>query len=88
MTNKAKNKDLVHGEVIGRFLDKPIYDWVEDPHGARYEFVRALTQIARNESFDMKLGADECIIMPGLLYKKAIPLEAFLPAAHSDHQFL
>lgn len=76
--------DLVVGEVIGRFLDMPIYDWVADPYGDRYEYVRAIPQMASGVDFQMSIGKDECIIVPGLLYKKAISLEAFLPCGYSD----
>lgn len=56
------------GKVIGRFLDMPIYDWVMDGVGQRYDFVRALP-VSSGESFDLELAVNECVIMPGLLYR-------------------
>lgn len=84
----TSKKALVHGPVIGRFMDKPIYEWVEDPYGARYGFVRVIMPYALGEDFEMEMGVDEGIIPPGLLYKKSVAIEAFLPASSSDHQFL
>ncbi len=86
---KNANSTLVHGQIIGKFLDRPIYEWVEDRHGARYEFVRALTELNSGHDFDISITVNECIIMPGLLYRKpAVLIDSFLPSDSDSHQYL
>jgi len=86
---KNAHSKLVHGQVIGKFLDRPIYEWVLDPYGARYEFVRALTELASGYDVDISITANECIIMPGLLYRKpAVSLDSLLPSDSHGHQYL
>ncbi len=83
------NAQLVHGQIIGKFLDRPIYVWVQDPYGARYEFVRALTELTKGKDVDISITVDECIIVPGLLYRKpSRSLDALLPEANHEQHFL
>ncbi|WP_152966542.1 hypothetical protein [Gulbenkiania mobilis] len=86
---EKRTQALVHGDVIGRFLDHDIYDWVEDPYGQRYFFASAIPGAASRGVLNITLQTNQCVIVPGLLYQTAsTPIEAFLPAGQSDIQYL
>ncbi|MFN3982013.1 MAG: hypothetical protein ACK4SA_16680 [Caldilinea sp.] len=54
------------GPAIGFYMDRPIFDWIEDDSGRRWEFIGICGPIVDLES----LESDLCVIAPGLLYRR------------------
>jgi len=54
------------GQTIGFYMDRPIFDWIEDDSGWRWEFIGICGPIVDLES----LESDLCVIAPGLLYRR------------------
>ena len=69
---EKRTQALVHGDVIGRFLDHDIYDWVAS---------RGVLNITLQTNQCV-------IVPGLLYQTASTPIEAFLPAGQSDIQYL
>lgn len=59
------------GEVVGSFMGRDIHATLSYDDGSSYEFVRAGITDKRGV-FDMsQLGDGECVVAPGLIYRRA-----------------
>lgn len=63
---------IEHGPSIGTFRDKDIPSYIVTSDGVRHEFMGTTLAIEAPEgSVELaRLDQDECVISPGLIYRK------------------